>query len=235
MKLLPKKQIINQANNDRAVQIKEGVELAKKIDALRQSLGSLEEQHKVFLATSKVELENELGPLQRVKEDLDGQIRKLEERRKELLKPLDDEWEKLDEEKKQFKSNLEKLQDDIDQSRIKQEETEILHTEAKQLKEQNEEELKETKKIKQTTFTLKEKAQEYHDKKKAEYDSFKEDERERTKALDMREKELLAQANFNEHTKKTLETKEKKLNDKDRAIRFKYETLQRTITRLKKK
>ncbi len=89
MKLLDRKTVNVELARQRKQQIDEGVTIATKIDVLRQTLGSLEAQHKTFLTGMQSEL-------QRATEGLsDGIAAKkkelivLEEKRQQLLIPLD--------------------------------------------------------------------------------------------------------------------------------------------------
>ena len=63
MKLLPKSQVHAQVNEQRRQQIDEGMILAKKVDALRQTLAELEEQQRKFSEGTKRELERETQEL----------------------------------------------------------------------------------------------------------------------------------------------------------------------------
>ena len=95
MKLLKRSTVNIETAQQKRIQIEEGLNLAKKVDALRQTLGSLQQQHEKFLAGMEDELKRRTdGLLQQVA------IQKLElvqvaERRKELERPLTEEWEKV--------------------------------------------------------------------------------------------------------------------------------------------
>lgn len=96
MKLLKKSVLTQELNTQRKTQIDEGVHLATKIDALRKSLNELEVQHQNFIETKQTELDNIFKSLEREIKEKQLEIKTLEERRKQLLKPLDEEHEKLD-------------------------------------------------------------------------------------------------------------------------------------------
>lgn len=65
MKLLPKSQVLANVNEQKRLQIEEGVILAKKVDALRQTLLDLEDQQRKFIEGQRAVLERELGQLNR--------------------------------------------------------------------------------------------------------------------------------------------------------------------------
>lgn len=234
MKLQPKQQITQSINLERKTQIDEGIALAKKIDLLRETLASLEKQHNDFIAGSRVEIEKNLKVLQERKSNLLGEINKLEERRVILMKPLDDEWLKIEDEKQE----LERVR--IIQSSSQQQLNENWEVFKKDVDSLNKRErLIESKEqqietVTHETLELNKKAKELKETKAREYDEFKKEVADKTKDLNTREKELVTQANLNEHNKNILDKREKQLNDKERAIKDKYETLQRTINRLKK-
>ena len=95
MRLLDKKAISSDFNVQRKMQIDEGTNIARKVDVLRETLVSLENQHKTFIAGMRQDLINQTKALEEQKSAVQGEVKQLEQRRKELLKPLDDEWAKL--------------------------------------------------------------------------------------------------------------------------------------------
>lgn len=93
MNLLPKKQVQSQVQDERKQKIDEGIELAKKIDVLRETLTSLTKQHEAFIANMKGQLDNELETLRIEKGTLEASIVNLKQQQIQLRKPLDAEWE----------------------------------------------------------------------------------------------------------------------------------------------
>lgn len=104
MKLLKKSVLSQDLNNQRKMQIDEGVHIANKIDALRKSLNELEVQHQNFIQSKQIELDNQFKSLESEIKEKRLEIKTLEERRIELLKPLDEEHEKLNQREEGLKT-----------------------------------------------------------------------------------------------------------------------------------
>ena len=102
MDLISKKVITSQIANQRKIQIDEGVALAKKIDLLRETLGSLELQHKNFLDKKEKELLSVTSNLEKDISNKKIEIKKLEEHRLKLLLPLGKEKKELEDLKKEI-------------------------------------------------------------------------------------------------------------------------------------
>src|ERR1035437_10291040 len=95
MKLLSKKVINDRVQTERKNAIDAGTFLAKKIDALREEVLTLQKTRDEFIAGSQQVINDSLSSLQQKQDSLSKEIKELEVRRKELLKPLDDEWANL--------------------------------------------------------------------------------------------------------------------------------------------
>lgn len=95
MKLLPKQQVAIQGASDRKAQIDEGITLARKVDALRETLASLESQHAQFLDGMERELCERTDGLFSQIGELQKEIKELEEKRKIALIPLDAQWSEV--------------------------------------------------------------------------------------------------------------------------------------------
>jgi chromosome segregation ATPase len=235
MKLQAPKQLNNELNLQRKNQIDEGVKIATKVDALRQTLASLEQQHTVFLAGSREEAERISTDFRVQKESLQGEIRKLEERKAELMKPLDDEWATLNEAKEQFK--LEVADYEIKKDELQEKEKEIKEGEKRLLErtktlDSTEETIK---RVSRETIELNEQAKGLKERQVREYEQFSRDHKERNREIETREKALIVQANYNSHQKAILDKREKQLNDKEKFINDKYNTLLRTLSRINNK
>lgn len=111
MKLLDKKQVNSQANAERKNQIDEGILLATKIDKLRMTLSSLEEQHRLFIGGIKKELEDQTSELIKTIANLELDIEELKDD-KENLANLKKQWIKV----KELESNLTNKQNKIDKN-----------------------------------------------------------------------------------------------------------------------
>lgn len=95
MKLLPQKEIDSKVNDQKKEKIDAGLFLARKIDALREELLELENERDLFIAGSQKTIDEALEEGLSKKNQLEITIRDLEEKRLELLKPLDEEWTKV--------------------------------------------------------------------------------------------------------------------------------------------
>lgn len=93
MKLLSKQQVSTQLQSQRRQQIDEGVQLAQKIDALRVKLADLQKQHELFVMGMEENLNQKTKHLFDEIQRREAEIKLLEVKRLELLKPLDAEWE----------------------------------------------------------------------------------------------------------------------------------------------
>lgn len=99
MKLLEKKQINENIQIQRKNQIDSGIFLAKKIDALREELSSLEKQRTDFISGSRKVIEDELSNLQSIKKHIENEIKESEKKLAKLREPLDKEWANLEQQK----------------------------------------------------------------------------------------------------------------------------------------
>lgn len=109
MKLLPKKIDIEKARlEERKRQIDEGIHLAKKIDALRQTALSEEKALREWRKNSLAAVQKEIDDYIIVKENLRVQTEEAEVHRKKLIEPLDKEWEEINRIKSELnrKNNL---------------------------------------------------------------------------------------------------------------------------------
>lgn len=233
MKLLSKNRISSDFNVQRKQQIDEGVAIAKRVDVLRETLQSLEAQHKRFIAGSRQELENATGTLILQKADLEGEIRKLEERRTKALKPIDEEWEKLNESKAIYNSEVQTLS-------LKKEE--LYERESKITKIESDNENTRQKLLELKEFAERKAGEAITDagnakksRKEAETDrnSQTRDFAERDRELTKTDQELANQTKYLEMVKENLNLREKELNDRERFINDKYATLLRTQERMK--
>ncbi len=234
MKLLDKKKILSESNAQKKEQIDEGVRIAKKVDILREELPRLEKQRADFLAGSQMELDKAIGSRIEKKATLDREIKVAGEELARLRKPLDDEWAKLSEdvvalhkEQEQLdadKNELSKKAKGIEESekRLDARETAVaereritglLNNEAIDLKTEAE---------RISNVTAKEK--EEHTKKLEE----------ETAQIAREQKAIEVATNLNEHNKKVLDRREAKVTERERIVEDKYQTLLRSIKRLKK-
>lgn len=94
MKLLKKTAVSTEIANSRKMQMDEGILIAKKVDALREKLASLETQNALFIKKTVEELKNQTQGLNDGIDAKKKELLKIEEERVRLLEPLDKEWQK---------------------------------------------------------------------------------------------------------------------------------------------
>lgn len=92
MRLLDKKTVNTVMAGERKSQIDEGVILAQKIDALRQTLSSLQQQHQEFINGMSEGLRQQTEVLQFEIDSKRMELCDLEEKRVKLLEPLTNAW-----------------------------------------------------------------------------------------------------------------------------------------------
>lgn len=95
MKLLSKSSVRDQSMNQRKKEIDDGVFIATRVDKLRETLASLESQQKKFIESNQKTINDSLNNLFEKKASMEFEIKRLEKKREELLKPLDEEWDKV--------------------------------------------------------------------------------------------------------------------------------------------
>ena len=235
MKLLERQSLNNDLQEQRRAQAEEGIRLAKRIDALRETLSTLEKQHQDFIESSRTTYQEAIGALERRKDELEKEIVRLEERRALLREPLDnEEWESLEEAQKDHEKKALSLA--IQEASIAKRDSVVLEKEKKA--EQRERALNDMseaieqerafvshEKEKATSLTLKlreEEKRSVSEQKERERITLKKDEEfdRRARAIDMREKLLNA--------------REKSIDKREAFVDHKYKVLQRTIKRIKK-
>ena len=127
MKLLKKTQINEQVNEEKRQNILAGVFLAKKVDALREEVLTLQKTRDEFIAGSQQVINDSLSSLQQKQDSLQKEIKELEVKRKELLKPLDEEWAKIYDKETVLTKRLFLLQDN--EGKLNEKESQIKKTE----------------------------------------------------------------------------------------------------------
>ncbi len=100
MKLLKRSEASTEMNIQRKQQVDEGVHIAKRVDALRDTLQTLETQFKNFAEDKKIELQTLLGNLEKDILAKRSEIEVLEFRKGEALKPIKEELVQLEDARK---------------------------------------------------------------------------------------------------------------------------------------
>ena len=107
MRLLPKQEIKNAADENRKRDIEEGHKLSNQIAGIRRIKAEEEVSLEKFRCETLKNITAELGPLQRQLEDTKKELEDARKTRDELLVPLDAEWEKVRKAKEEIDTQLE--------------------------------------------------------------------------------------------------------------------------------
>ncbi len=234
MKLLSRKTVINEAADQRRQAIDEGLQIARKVDKLRETLASLEKQHTDFLKGMEGELKSKAELLLNEIALRKLEIVQLDERRKALLEPLDKAWEQV---KAQQGINIEtrdilakglikladkekKSQENYEESKKTKQRINVQERELLQVYEKAEQNKKDTEKIKEDALAKMVRVDKYIEEKTQEY-STKEAE------LKAKERELEISAQKLVDDRQELLLKETLLKDREA-------TLERELKRRKK-
>jgi hypothetical protein len=114
IKLMPKSDVARAKAVAKRQEADEGLKLAKRIDALRETAAleevSLDEFRKKTLEAIHADTEKE----RKVLESLKSEVRELESRRKDLQEPLDAEWDSLNQAKETFIEREKELEKRLD-------------------------------------------------------------------------------------------------------------------------
>lgn len=231
MHLLKKSTIQSEAQRERKKQIDEGIFIAQKVDALRQTLGNLQAQNAKFLSEVEGELEKRTQPLLQKINYLKEEITDLEEKRKLLLVPLDKEWTEFH--KKQASQN--------DKEKSLNSKGEVLSQKAEKLKEiglglkgklfkvkTRERELIKTQSLAEENLYLsKMTKKEAEDLKKHSIEEAK----EITQDLKDREAKVAVKEREVEMITKSQDSRQIEQDEREKWLKDRNETLQRTINR----
>ncbi len=94
MKILRKNESVALVARQKQEQIDEGVSIAIKIDTLREKHSSLQQQHEKFIESMKSDVEREIAPLKKERDDLIFDVASLKKQREKLLEPITEEVSK---------------------------------------------------------------------------------------------------------------------------------------------
>jgi len=107
MRLLPKTEIKNAADEMRLIEIEEGQKLAKQIAGIRRTKAEEEVSLEKFRSETLQSIKAELEPLQRELEDTKKELVEAKKQRDEWLLPLDAEWKEVEKAKAEVERELE--------------------------------------------------------------------------------------------------------------------------------
>lgn len=235
MQLLPVKKLNERIQEQKSSDIKAGLFLSRKVDALREEVLELEKKRDDFIAGQTKVINDSLEHLFSKKNHLESEIGNLEEKRIELLKPLDTEWEKVKKAKEELTTSLADLV-------IRQNET----TTKEELNNNKEKELGKREEIcvqtEKDTIRLNRIAKELNEKAKNITQRTIEQYKQQTDLFKEKNKEIVSKENnvkFREidvqNALNILADKEKDLKNREIALEDKYATLQETVNYIEKK
>lgn len=95
MKLLPKSELLQRKSDAKKMEIDEGVRLARKIDALRDTYNEEEKSLNKFRTETVSRIHQEISTEREKLSNLQKEVIELSDQRAELLIPLDKEWDEL--------------------------------------------------------------------------------------------------------------------------------------------
>lgn len=110
MKLWKKSAIVSELASQKKAQIDEGINIARKVDALRETLLSLQKQESDFINGMKDRLNTELSELEQKVVNLRDEVEELETRKTKFVL-LEEEYEQAKKIKTQLKSKLDKVEE----------------------------------------------------------------------------------------------------------------------------
>lgn len=233
MHLLKKSTVQSEAQKERKKQIDEGIFIAKKVDTLRQTLGSLESQHGKFLSGIEEELGQRTQPLLLKISSLQKDIEDLEDKRNLLLIPLDKEWAEFHK-KQALQDQKEKVisskSDSVSQKEQKLKELGMgLKDKLFKVKTRERELVKTQSLAEEELYLSKQTRKESEEIKKHSIEEAK----EITQGLKEREAKVAVREREVEMREVAVEKRQKTQDTRETAINDKYETLLRTQKRLK--
>lgn len=233
MKLLPRKVDIDKAKaQERKREIDAGLNLAEKVDALREAKLKEEKDLQVWRESSIEKVKYEIGQYCEERDNLKHQTDEARNLRNKLLEPLDAEWLELNQEKAKLSQEKHSIYISREQLTI---ETKNLTDEwlrVSKIKEKSEKNEYETNKAKQNILKLEE-------MRLAEYSLAQE---ERTLTTKKCEQELLEVSrrkmeyengiSINESEAKRLKEREEEIISKEIALADQRATLERAMARI---
>ncbi len=234
MKILSKKSVDSEVANQRKTQIDEGLSIAKRVDTLRQTLASLEQQHKKFLEGMSLELSKNTDHLFSKIASLKLEIEGLEEKRNALLKPLNEEWERVTLKSKEILQREEDVLQKNSNLEFREKNTEEREKKSKDSLFRIKTRERELVKCLEDAYKFREDLEQLQKEAESKKSSIEKEFVDRENSIKGIEAKNMEEARANEHFHTILSDKEKELRDRERQINDKYQTLLRTQERLKK-
>lgn len=234
MRLQPKRQVNVEVAKQKKADIDKGLELAGKIDALRETLAKEEQQLELFRTASVEAVKREIDSTLRELESVNNRIESRKDELVRLREPLDAEWEEIAEKKlliEAEKGSLYQRRADLEtgiglnlrRERENDEERKRIERERRQIDEEQ-----------SLTVKLKEDALSALATARMQSDNIVSNALQRERAVVIREKEVAILEDDMSEREHIVNEHEKDLANRERALTDKYQTFERTINRFNK-
>lgn len=234
MQLLQKAEVAAKKAAERKMEIDEGAKLARTVDALRNTASQEEASLSKFRMESLARIKQEIDAAIMARDSLKSEIVNLYDKRKELSIPLDKEWEELEDAKDfldESKKNFEKECDDFNKRSILYEQNmgilAIRQSELESDRLTTDNLMKNAERKNGEAVNLLVQAEEAIKKSDIHAEMSNKAILARETSVGTRDREVGIR-------EKLVADRERALIDREREIKDKYETLQRTVKRLKK-
>ena len=109
MKIPSPRTIQTNINEERRMDIDNGIKLARKVDGLRETISELEQKHALFIEGTTTELQRRTEELSLEISLKEKQVKDLEQDRQKLLEPFVIKWEEVYEKEEQLIKETDKL------------------------------------------------------------------------------------------------------------------------------
>lgn len=235
MKLLPKKQVQSLVEDQRRIQIDEGVTLARKIDALREKLADLQRQHDLFVMGMEDNLKAKTQGLFELIQEKEAEIKLLEVKRQELLKPLDMAWKAVEIRETELNNLKADLEIDLANLNRKEESIDKKNNEAKTILSHIKVRERELERTFDKAEQLRIEAEKGYLKMSNEKDKQDKKFEERNRALDLAESAIKSYQFTLSQRQEQIEMREKKNEAEVIRLKDKEATLERAFNRIRKK
>lgn len=110
MRLLPKSEMAQRKNDARKQEIDEGIRIAKRVDAVRETLLNEEQSLEKFRRETVALIHQQIIDERKVLKSLQAKVKNLTVKREQLLIPLDKEWAEIQQVKEQIESEQKEIE-----------------------------------------------------------------------------------------------------------------------------
>lgn len=219
MKLLPKKVDIDKAKvQERKMEVDAGLDLAKKVDSLRQAKDTEEKNLKEWREKSIKSIQYEIDQYLEERDNLKKQNDEARTLRNELLKPLNSEWEEVNKVKEELSKERNEIESEKETLKISKKNIELQQNKAVQIVAKSKLNEQETEKLKNEIVALKAMAQrEYEISREKRVEQTTREEQTNLR-LDELQKQYEVGITTNEIFQKNLEEKESELINKEKDL-----------------